>query len=87
MTAQGVGQLHFPSCLIPTLPPPIPVMGVVGHTIDSCITYHQQVDGRVWCPFIQLFVAVECGFIVIFLPPELQLLGGSTIKTTDASLF
>ncbi len=33
MTAQGVGQLHFPSCLIPTLP----VMGVVGHTIDSCI--------------------------------------------------
>ncbi len=39
MTAQGVGQLHFPSCLIPTPPPPIPIMGVVGHTIDSCITF------------------------------------------------
>ena len=25
MTAQGVGQLYYPSCLIPTPPPPIPV--------------------------------------------------------------
>ncbi len=45
MTAQGVGQLHFPSCLIPTLPPPIPVMGVVGHTIDSCITFNKVFFG------------------------------------------
>ncbi len=43
MTAQGVGQLHFPSCLIPTLPPPIPVMGVVGHTIDSCIKIENDI--------------------------------------------
>ncbi len=42
MTAQGVGQLDFPSCLIPAPPPPIPVMGVVGHTIDSCIIIHSQ---------------------------------------------